>query len=235
MNVKGLILFLFSFLFLLSVQAQSVSNDTAFANVSIKADTTITRVRKDSVIKKMHDPRVATRHSVFIPGWGQAYNHQYWKIPLVYIAIGIPTYTFIINTAYYKETNFAFNALWLATYGSNPPAPPSHSDSAQLYQISDPVVRRRVLSGEIDLVTLQTARNTYRKNREYSIMWFLIAWGLNVADAAVSGHLRDFNVSDDLSLHISPTFIPEIKAPGINLVLNINSTPKRRALVISAR
>jgi len=183
----------------------------------------------------MHDPRVATRHSVFIPGWGQAYNHQYWKIPLVYIAIGIPTYTFIINTAYYKETNFAFNALWLATYGSNPPAPPSHSDSAQLYQISDPVVRRRVLSGEIDLVTLQTARNTYRKNREYSIMWFLIAWGLNVADAAVSGHLRDFNVSDDLSLHISPTFIPEIKAPGINLVLNINSTPKRRALVISAR
>ena len=235
MNVKGLILFLFSILFWSTVQAQSVAKDSAFGNVSIKADTTVTIARKDSVIKKKHDPRVATRHSAFIPGWGQAYNHQYWKIPLVYIAVGIPTYTFIINSSYYKQTNFAFNALWLATYGSNPPAAPSHSDSAQLYQISDPIIRRRILAGDIDLITLQTARNAYRKNKEYSIMWFLIAWGLNVADAAVSGHLRDFNVSDDLSLHISPTFIPEIKAPGINLVLNLNSVPKRRALVVSAR
>ena len=55
-------------------------------------------IKKDStfVIRK-HIPSTATKRSALIPGWGQAYNKQYWKIPLVYGVIAIPTATYIYN------------------------------------------------------------------------------------------------------------------------------------------
>ncbi len=62
-------------------------------------------------------------------------------------------------------------------------------------------------------------RNEFRKNRDYSILYFLIAWGLNVADATVFAHLKDFDVSDDLSLQVKPTYNPVAKTPGISIVI----------------
>ena len=55
-------------------------------------------ISKDStlVIRK-HIPSTATKRSALIPGWGQAYNKQYWKIPLVYGVIAIPTAAYIYN------------------------------------------------------------------------------------------------------------------------------------------
>ena len=90
MNVKGLILFLYCILFWSTVQAQSVAKDSAFGNVSIKADTTVTIARKDSVIKKKHDPRVATRHSAFIPVGGRLIitstgKYRWCILPLVFL------------------------------------------------------------------------------------------------------------------------------------------------------
>ena len=54
-------------------------------------------VIRDSLSLKKHNPKKATIYSAVLPGLGQAYNKKYWKIPIVYAAIGIPAYTFFIT------------------------------------------------------------------------------------------------------------------------------------------
>src|SRR5437762_6696763 len=95
------------------LHAQNNKQQLASASIldtTIKSDTTKKIVRdsaniiKDTLRKKKHDPAKATRRSAIIPGWGQAYNHEYWKIPLVYGALAIPAATFAYNNKWYKKT-----------------------------------------------------------------------------------------------------------------------------------
>src|SRR5207249_5829000 len=88
-------------------------------------DTTHRLVRADSLIKnapllqnrakadslrKAFSPRKATIRSAIIPGWGQAYNKKYWKIPLVYGALGTTAVIFFYNITTYRDLRFAFIA-----------------------------------------------------------------------------------------------------------------------------
>src|SRR5258708_39997213 len=70
-----------------------LKNDSAFRH--LKATDSLHK--KGEVIKKKHDPARATLYSTVLPGLGQIYNKKYWKLPLVYAALGIPTYTFFYN------------------------------------------------------------------------------------------------------------------------------------------
>ncbi len=187
-------------------------------------------IPKDTLVKKkIHDPRIATRRSLIIPGWGQAYNHEYWKIPVVWGALAIPTYTYFYNIKYYKITQFAYNALYQATYGSygiGSGIPPTTADSAGLKNI-DPIIKDAVLAGRLDLAGLQSFRNSFKKDSDYSILWFILLWGINIADATVFGHLKNFDVSNDLALHVEPKYDPILKTPGVSLVFSLkNSSTK---------
>src|SRR5690349_21278087 len=71
-----------------------------------------TAILLDSTSKKpKHSPKKAATRSAILPGWGQAYNGKYWKIPIVYTAIGIPVGTYIYNRKWYKETQKAIGML----------------------------------------------------------------------------------------------------------------------------
>src|SRR6476659_8505687 len=75
------------------------------------------QIKPDSVkTKPTHDPHKATLRSAIIPGWGQAYNREYWKIPIVYGALAIPVSLYFYNNKWYKKTKFAYDALYNATY-----------------------------------------------------------------------------------------------------------------------
>src|SRR5580704_4799132 len=65
----------------------------------------------DSLAEKKHDPRKATIRSAIIPGWGQIYNHKYWKLPIVYAAIGIPAYTYFWNRMWYNNCQTAISII----------------------------------------------------------------------------------------------------------------------------
>ena len=177
------------------------------ANVKIVADT----IKKDTLLKPVHSPGKATLKSAIIPGWGQAYNGQYWKIPLVYAVIGIPAGTYFYNNSWYKKCKFAFD-LRIA------------KDSANFNKI-DP--KLQVISTE----SLRSYRNEFRRNRDYSILYTLLAWGLNVVDATVSGHLKEFDVSDDLSLRVNPVFNASSNTGGVSLVMAFK-TPTHRLLSV---
>jgi hypothetical protein len=119
-----LLVFLFASPALLAQQPDSMRKpiDTAL----VKKDTSLfVRGQLDTVPKKTdtakkakHSPRKAAIRSAIIPGWGQAYNKKYWKIPVVYTALGIPAYLFVDNLRWYNRTKYAF--LVASTNSSNP-------------------------------------------------------------------------------------------------------------------
>ena len=158
--------------------------------------------KKDSSVKK-YDPSIAIRRSAMLPGWGQFTNKKYWKIPLVYAGVGIPAYLFTRNLKQYKD---AKNAFTLATDG----------DVSNDDQIKEPYYSVRSQPDRI-----RVFRNSVRQNVDYSVLFFIIFWGLNVADAAVDANLKTFDVSDELSLQLKPGFSPLANTNGLSLVLNI--------------
>ena len=185
----------FSILFLCLIQSSIYGQ----ANPN-PTDTTI------AISIKHHIPKIATQRSAILPGWGQAYNKQYWKIPLVYGLLAIPAATYQYNADLYTKAKFAYEAKFKAANGDN-------SDIAKI----DPTLKN------LSLASLQSYRNIFRKDRDYSIMWFILGWGLNVLDATVSGHLKEFDINNDLSLKIQPSYQPQFRQAGLSLQLHFKN------------
>ena len=223
MKLSCLILFII-FLGVQSLSAQSVKKDSA--NTSLLKDSSKTAaVQKDSVVvKPQHIPRIATQRSALIPGWGQAYNREYWKIPIVYGVLAIPTYTFFYNSSYYKMCKFAYDAVYAATVPIN-----GVVDTTMLASI-DPKVKKSD-GTPLSLADYQNYRNAFRRDRDYSVFWFLIVWGLQVVDATVYAHLKNFDVSKDLSMHIQPNINPMTRLPEMGAVFSLKSPPRQPKII----
>jgi hypothetical protein len=56
-----------------------------------------------------------------------------------------------------------------------------------------------------DAADLVTNRNEFRKNQDYSVIFFILFWGLQIVDATVDAHLMNFDVSSELSMHLQPS------------------------------
>ncbi len=152
---------------------------------------------------KKYNPRIAIMRSAILPGWGQITNKKYWKLPLVYGALGITAGVFIHNIKQFKTANAAYaNAI--------------DGNAANDGQIPEPYFSVRTQPDRI-----KTFRNQVRQNIDYSALFFILFWGLNVVDAAVDAHLKNFDVSDDLGLLLKPGYSPMANTNGISLVLNI--------------
>lgn len=178
-------------------------NDTTFSKTVSGKDTTIIK-------KRVHSPRRATLRSLIIPGWGQIYNKKYWKVPLVYAGVGIPAYTFTYNKKWYNKVKYALSIVANNRYDT-----PGAADSlAKLDPALKFLVDRKSQGALVDY------RNGYRRDMDYSILFTLLMWGLNVVDATVDGHLKGFDVSDELSIQIKPTILPYTMTPALSLVVN---------------
>ena len=195
-----------------STELSAQKKDTSAPKNSavVKKDGTL--VKSDTVVKLKFRPQVATRRAAILPGWGQATNKEYWKIPLVYGVLAIPGALYFYNDSWYNKTKYAYEAKFKAQ------APTL--DSSGLAGI-DPQLKN------LGLASLQSYRNTFRRDRDYSILYFILAWGLQVADATVFAHLKQFDVSDDLSLQVKPQFNPNTRTPGLGLVFNFKEPSKK--------
>lgn len=193
------------------------------SNHVIISDTTRV-VKADTVVKKHHDPHKATIRSAILPGWGQAYNREYWKIPIVYGALAVPASLYFYNNKWYKKTKFAYDALYKATI----PDPITGKVDTSGLRFIDPKLKTSDTT-YLDLSRLQFYRNEFKRNKDYSLLYFIILWGVNVADATVFGHLKEFDVSDDLTMRVRPSFNPFTNKPAIGVVFNFKN-PERKTL-----
>lgn len=139
---------------------------------------------KDTTRKVRSIAGKASLRSAIFPGLGQIYNKKYWKVPIVYGILAIPVSTYSYNSTWYKKTRFAYSAR-------------SDADTT-----NDKLIAPELQP--LATASLKLYRNEFRKGMDFSILGLLVLWGLNVADAAVDGHLKTFDISDDLSMRLKP-------------------------------
>ncbi|MBK8142494.1 MAG: hypothetical protein IPK57_16955 [Chitinophagaceae bacterium] len=161
--------------------------------------------RYDSAMKA-HSPKKAALRSAILPGWGQVYNKKYWKVPIVYGALGVCGGVFFYNMGNYKDTRFAYRVKYNMRVNG--------TDSALFSQIK-PKLK------PLDEESLRFYRNQFRRDIDYSALFFLLLWGLNVIDATVDAHLKSFDVSPELSLRIKPGYSDMARTNGLSLVMKI--------------
>lgn len=175
----------------------------------VVTDSVIAPVKKanryDSAVAA-HSPKKAAIRSAILPGLGQIYNKKYWKLPIVYGALGISGGVFFYNLKNYKDTRFAYRVKYNMRV--------FRTDSALYSQIKPNL---QPLGEE----SLRFYRNQFRRDIDYSVLFILLLWGLNVVDAAVDAHLKSFDVSPDLSLQFKPGYSELARTNGLSIVLKI--------------
>jgi hypothetical protein len=203
-----------------SVQVKQPSDSALEKNDSIYKGDGSSQSAKDSAEKKRRDSyRRATLYSTFLPGAGQVYNKKYWKVPIVYAAIGIPAYLFFYNKSWYQKCQYALVVTVTGT---------TNTDS--LAAVAPPLMPF-VVTGDVNGII--TNRDAFRKNEDYAVLFFMLFYALNIVDATVDAHLKDFNVSSDLSFRIKPMIIPgPTPSAGITLAFDIHK-PRPRGLMMN--
>jgi hypothetical protein len=195
--MRQIVLFLF-LLIGITVRAHAQKSDAAVKPAA--ADTAV--AKKDAVkAKPEHSPRKAIIRSAIIPGWGQAYNKKYWKIPIVYGALGTAAGFFIYNRKEYIDARDAYRNFMDGDNTNN--------------NLIKPKFR------PVDPEAVRQYRIAVRQYVDYSVLAFVILWGLNVVDATVDGHLKAFEVTDNLSLHINPSYSPQTRQANLGFVLKL--------------
>lgn len=126
--------------------------------------------------------RTAALLSAIVPGAGQAYNRQYWKMPIVYAALGGLGYW-----AYNSNKNYRF-----------------YSNGLRAYYDDDPNTVNN--TGYNDPSQIIVQKNQYKKTRDMAIIFCSVVYIVNIIDANVAAHLKTFDVSDDLSLQFKPWY-----------------------------
>jgi hypothetical protein len=134
--------------------------------------------KEDSMrIYKDHSPRLAGFYSAIIPGLGQAYNHKYWKIPILYIGGGILLYYSVDQNKSYKHYKSLFET--------------------EFYK---PLTEQN----QEDLNKYGLYRDGYRQNRDRMVFFTFLVYAANIIDAMVDGYFYNFDISDNLTMKVEP-------------------------------
>jgi hypothetical protein len=153
----------------------------------VKADTLINENQAKSFTldsASIHSPKKAGLYSTFLPGLGQVYNKKYWKVPIIYAGLIGLGYNIGYNQSEFK----AFREEYIYRVNNN----------GKKQNLTHPYIS---ITPTQNLPILQ---DSYRKNRDLFIIGTMAFYVLNIIDATVDAHLFNFDVSDDLSLNVSP-------------------------------
>jgi hypothetical protein len=200
---KGLLLL---FILLNQVCFSQTKDSSSLKKDSIPAIAKKTSANKYDSVFRTRSPRTAAIRSAILPGLGQIYNKKYWKLPIIYGALGTCAGIFFYNLGNYNATKFAYRVKYNMRV--------NHSDSASFASIK-PVLK------PLSESSLRFYRDQFRRDIDYSALVFILLWGLNVVDATVDAHLKSFDVSPDLSLFIRPGHSDLANTNGLSLILRI--------------
>ena len=140
----------------------------------------------------------ATTLSMICPGAGQIYNGSYWKAPIVIGGFASMVYVIDWNNRGYQRFRTAYNLR--VDYDNALKEYNAATDKTGLTKPS-PTDEFR---GRYTADYLKNLKNSYRRNRDLSIIITAGVYLFNVIDAHVDAHLQDYDISDNLSMDVQP-------------------------------
>lgn len=137
---------------------------------------------KDS--NEEHSPKKAAIMSAIIPGLGQVYNQKYWKVGLLYVAgFGI-------------GYGIKYNMDSLKNY-----------QNALIAELDEDSTTENYWYPNLAVDKIRSERDFYRKNRDRLILGAGLLYALQIIDANVDAHLREFDINEDLAVKPNPGFM----------------------------
>jgi hypothetical protein len=178
-----------------AVQAQTADStkatDTAKVAVMQQTDTVAATIRK-----KMFEPnpKKAGMYSALLPGAGQFYNRQYWKIPVIYAGVVTAGYFIKYNADKYNNYHVAY-----------------------VQRVANPYITDKY-TGIYSTDNLKTLQDDYKKYVDLTVLAAGVGYILQVMDAVVYAYLKNFDVSRDISFHMRA--IPTTEGATIGIAMN---------------
>ncbi|PIE99929.1 MAG: hypothetical protein CR994_08560 [Maribacter sp.] len=161
-------------------------------DIDLKAEGVVVQ---DVVAKKRRDidplaPSKAAFYSAVLPGLGQVYNKRYWKVPIVYTVLGVGIYSYKFNDDFYDRFRTAFKRRQAGFTDDE-----FYDINGNNAEGADP---------DLDMDDLERQQENYQRDRDLALVITIAMYALNIIDANVDAHLKQFNVDEDLGLDIKP-------------------------------
>lgn len=190
------------------------------AEIPSESDSLKTNLRQSGVImqdslfekKKVVNPLAPSKaafYSAAIPGLGQIYNKRYWKVPIVWGAIGGSVYAYTWNNNNYRRFRTAFirrkagftDDEFFDLNGDNLATDPPDLDDGDL----------------------ENQQERFQEDRDLWLVVSIALYALNIVDANVDAHLKQFNIDDNLSFDFEPylDLNPITNDPNYGMALTI--------------
>ncbi|MEP2238727.1 MAG: DUF5683 domain-containing protein [Maribacter sp.] len=162
-------------------EIDSVQADLADKGVVIKDSVSFKKAKKEF---NPLAPSKAAFYSAVIPGLGQIYNKRYWKVPIVWGAIGGSAYMYIYNNDQYQRFRTAFKRRQAGFTDDEF----NGEGTLPLFDVDD----------------LEYQQERFQNDRDLWLVAAIGLYALNIVDANVDAHLKQFNIDDDLSIDFEP-------------------------------
>jgi hypothetical protein len=175
----------------MTATAQNVEGST------VNAEKKLTTTQDTTLSKKTKwqpNPKKAGLYAALVPGLGQVYNRQYWKLPLVYGGLAVAGYLVVFNSNEYNTYRKAY-----------------------IGRINNPYPTDEYV-GVYNTEQLKQIQDDYNRSLNMSVLFASVGYLVQVLDAITAAHLRNFDISRDISMQMRPVVTP--LGGGIGLVMN---------------
>lgn len=162
-------------------EIDSVQSDLAQNGIVIKDSVSFKKAKKEF---NPLAPSKAAFYSAILPGMGQIYNKRYWKAPIVWGAIGGSAYMYIYNNDQYQRFRTAFKRRQAG--------------------FTDDEFNGEGALPLFDEDDLEYQQERFQRDRDLWLVAAIALYALNIVDANVDAHLKQFNIDDDLSIDFEP-------------------------------
>ena len=175
----------------------SVSSVVPMSSATL--DSTRKALRREQRLQKLTsftpDPNKATWAGIVFPGGGQIYNHKYWKLPIVYGGFLGCAYALNWNNQMYSDYSQAYLDIM-----DDDPGTASYEDF---------LPPRYNVEANKDYLkrVFKNRKDNYRRQRDMSIFCFIGVYLISVVDAYVDAELSNFDITDDLTVHVRPGIV----------------------------
>jgi hypothetical protein len=157
------------------------NTNTAPAQAEVKTNDSLVTQSRDTVLLKSYatryNPRKALLYAAVLPGLGQIYTKKYWKLPLVYGGMGFIGYNISVFEKYYTKYKL------------------------QLFQVIDGNPNASIYPED----QLRNIVNRAQRQRDFMIILMGGVYLLQIVDAHVDAHLKEFDLNPNLQVKIEPT------------------------------